>query len=130
LCEFATQTNQKAEVIVSIDAFEHFEDPAAILKIMDGLLADNGKVVASFGPTWYHPYGGHLFSVFPWAHLVFTEKALIRWRSDIRSDGATQFNEVEGGLNGMTIRRFKTIVKASPFQIHSFEAVPNRRLSP
>ncbi len=38
----------------------------------------HGAVYASFGPTWYHPLGGHLFSVFPWAHPIFSEKEPIR----------------------------------------------------
>jgi hypothetical protein len=70
-------------------------------------------VPISFGPTWHHPYGGHLFSVFPWAHLIFSEKALTRWRSDLRDDGATRFGEVAGGLNQMTIRRFEELVADS-----------------
>ncbi len=82
----------------------------------------------SFGPTWYHPLGGHLFSVFPWAHLLFSERALLRWRSGFRSDGATRFREVEGGLNQMTIRRFEKIVEMSPFRFVEFEAVPIRKL--
>jgi SAM-dependent methyltransferase len=116
-CEFSTSTNTKAEVIVSLDAFEHFGDPAAILDMMHDLLQPGGCVMASFGPTWYHPLGGHLFSMFPWAHIVFSESALIRWRADIRSDGATRFSEVEGGLNQMTIARFERLVAASKFRI-------------
>src|SRR5208283_2003369 len=76
-CVFATSTKEPADVVVSVDAFEHFADPAEILGIMDTLLGPSGQVLASFGPTWYHPLGGHLFSVFPWAHLLFSEKALI-----------------------------------------------------
>jgi SAM-dependent methyltransferase len=129
-CEFSTSTDTKADVIVSLDAFEHFGDPAAILGIMHSLLKPGGCVMASFGPTWYHPLGGHLFSVFPWAHLLFSEASLIRWREDIRSDGATRFSEVEGGLNQMTIARFERLVHASPFRIEALEAVPIRRLSP
>src|SRR5712675_2178012 len=72
VCEFARVTDEKAGIIVSIDAFEHFDDPAAILRTMDGLLSPGGEIIVCFGPTWYHPLGGHLFSVFPWAHLVFT----------------------------------------------------------
>jgi len=87
-CEFSTSTNTKAEVILSLDAFEHFADPAAILDIMHSLLDPTGCVIVSFGPTWYHPLGGHLFSVFPWAHLIFSEPALLRWRADLRNDGA------------------------------------------
>jgi hypothetical protein len=95
---------------------------------MKGLLKPGGRVLITFGPPWFHPLGGHLFSIFPWAHLVFTEKALIRWRSDFKSDGATRFCEVEGGLNGMTVRRFQRLVEKSGYVIESFEAVPIRRL--
>lgn len=126
ICHFGTSTTERADVILSLDAFEHFADPAAILRVMGGLLAADGCIVASFGPTWYHPLGGHLFSVFPWAHLLFTERALIRWRSDFKTDGATRFQEVEGGLNKMTIRRFERIVEQSDFRFERFEAVPIR----
>ena len=114
------------DVVVSLDSFEHFGDPAAVLESMFGLLRPGGQVVMSFGPTWYHPYGGHLFSVFPWAHLLFTESALIRWRSDIRNDGATRFGGVEGGLNQMTVARFERLVKGSRLHLERLEPVPIR----
>ena len=129
-CTFTTELTQPADCVVSLDSFEHFADPAEILQVMNRLLKPGGKVITSFGPTWYHPLGGHLFSLFPWAHLIFTEKALIRWRSEIRSDGATRFHEVEGGLNGMTITRFERLVKDSPFLLDSIETVPIRKLKP
>jgi SAM-dependent methyltransferase len=127
-CTFAQQPPRLADVIVSVDAFEHFTDPDAVLRSMHTMLKPEGAVLASFGPTWYHPLGGHLFSVFPWAHLVFTEKALIRWRSDFRSDGATRFEEVAGGLNRMTIGRFERVVAKSPFRLASLDTVPIRGL--
>ena len=130
LCQFATSTDVKADVIVSVNAFEHFEDPANVLEIMHDLLKPNGVVIAGFGPTWYHPLGGHMFSVFPWAHLVFSEQALIRWRAHLRADGATRFGEVEGGLNQMTIARFEQLVRASRFHLESLDAVPIRKLRP
>jgi SAM-dependent methyltransferase len=129
-CFFSTETTEKADVIFSIDAFEHFDDPAQVLRIMRRLIKDTGSVRVEFGPPWYHPLGGHLFSVFPWAHLIFTENALIRWRSDFKSDGATRFSEVAGGLNQLTIRRFEKLVSESEFQFSSFQAVPIRRLRP
>ena len=128
ICSFVTSTNEMADVIVSVDAFEHFADPAGILRLMDKLLQPAGEVLVSFGPTWYHPLGGHLFSVFPWAHLIFSEKALIRWRSTFKMDGATRFSEVGGGLNQMTIARFEKLVAGSPFRLASMELVPIRRL--
>jgi 2-polyprenyl-3-methyl-5-hydroxy-6-metoxy-1,4-benzoquinol methylase len=126
-CVFMTSPDQPADVVVSIDSFEHFADPADILRVMDSYLAAGGKVIATFGPTWYHPLGGHLFSVFPWAHLVFTERALLRWRKSIRPN-QTATTITECGLNKITIRRFERIVAASPFRFERFETIPIRGL--
>jgi len=121
---FTTQIAQKADVVLSTDAFEHFDDPAGVLKAMRGMLADDGYALVEFGYPWYHPLGGHLFSVFPWAHLLFTEGALIRWRSDFKTDGATRFHEVAGGLNQMTVRRWEKLVAESDFRFGSYELRP------
>jgi SAM-dependent methyltransferase len=129
-CVFSDVPHQQADIIISVDGFEHFDDPSEVLAIMRHSLRPGGRVLAAFGPTWFHPLGGHLFSIFPWAHLIFTEAALLRWRADFKSDGATRFGEVEGGLNQMTIRRFVKLVKNSAFQFESFETVPIRRLRP
>lgn len=126
--EFVQEFAGHADVIVCVDAFEHFDDPAHILRLMRAMLPTGGEVLVSFGPTWYHPLGGHLFSVFPWAHLVFTENALIQWRSEFKSDGATRFHEVAGGLNQMTVKRFRRLVEESAFLADFIEPVPIRRL--
>lgn len=96
---------------------------------MHGMLKDDGFVLLSFGPTWYHPLGGHLFSVFPWSHLLFSEEAQIQWRSDFKTDGATRFGEVEGGLNKMTIKNFLRLVHESDFRFQSFHLVPIKPLA-
>lgn len=127
-CEFVTSVAGPVEVIVSLDSFEHFKEPDAILQTMYSVLEPGGCVFVSFGPTWYHPLGGHLFSVFPWAHIVLKEEALIRWRAQFKTDGARKFGEVEGGLNQMTIRRFEEILQRSSFTVEHFELVPIRRL--
>jgi SAM-dependent methyltransferase len=125
--DFVTEVSSRFDVIVSVDAFEHFRDPASVLDRFDELLAPHGSICISFGPPWKHPLGGHLFSVFPWAHLILSEKALLRWRADFNNDGATRFGEVRGGLNQMTIRRFEKLIASSPFRFSWFEAVPIRR---
>lgn len=127
-CEFVMRTDKKAAAIVSIDSFEHFADPAGVLDAMYEMLEPGGVVMISFGPTWFHPLGGHLFSVVPWAHLLFSERALIRWRSDLRNDGATRFSEVEGGLNQMTISYFEQLVHRTGFKLLDYETVPIRKL--
>src|SRR5258708_34813344 len=128
-CTFGTiPPVDRVDTIISLDSFEHFGRPDDILRTMHELLRPGGQVIASFGPTWYHPLGGHLFSVFPWAHLVFSERALVRWRSDIRADGATRLSEVDGGLNQMTIGRFERLVAASPLRLVHLQAVPIRQV--
>jgi len=129
-CIFTTDWKEPVDVILTMDAFEHFDDPAGILSIMRGLLKESGYVLIEFGPTWYHPRGGHLFAVFPWAHLIFTERALIRWRTDFKTDGAKRFGEVAGGLNQMTIHKWEDLVAGSDLRFLSYEQVPIRRIKP
>jgi 2-polyprenyl-3-methyl-5-hydroxy-6-metoxy-1,4-benzoquinol methylase len=125
-CTFTSDATEPADIILALDSFEHFSDPAAVLRTMRRLVRPGGFVLISFGPTWYHPLGGHVFSVFPWAHFIFSERAFLRWFSHFNHDGHTSFESV--GLNRMTIARFKRIVEASEWQIASFEAVPIRKL--
>jgi SAM-dependent methyltransferase len=125
-CTFAREWSDPVDLIVSLDSFEHFADPAGILTHMRGLLRPGGKVLAAFGPTWFHPLGGHIYSVFPFSHLMFSEKALVRWRAMHKTDGATTI--AESGLNKMTIRRFIRLVEASPLRFASFELLPIRPL--
>ena len=127
-CTFTTSIDEKVDVIVSLDAFEHFEDPLAILGVMRKMLKDDGYILACFGPTWYHPLGGHGFSIFPWAHLIFTENTFMRWYREGSGTDAKRFGEVSGGLNQLTIRRFEKLVAQSDFEFASFKAVPIRRL--
>jgi SAM-dependent methyltransferase len=127
-CEFATASSEKCDVVVSLDSFEHFDDPAAILEIMRGLLKPDGYVWASFGPTWYHPYGGHVFSPFPWAHLIFTEDALVRRRGEIKHNKVARFKDIPEGLAQLSISRFLRVVKEVGFEVVWFEAVPIRPL--
>jgi SAM-dependent methyltransferase len=118
-----TTADPLADVIISLDSFEHYEDPAGILETMHRMLKPGGSVLVAFGPPWYHPYGGHLFSVFPWAHLVFSESAMVKWRTGLPGKEPTQ-SLLGAGINQMTVQRFKRLVDASPFRLCSFEAVP------
>lgn len=127
-CEFSATTSVSADMVVSIDAFEHFDDPEAVLQLVRSMLHQGGALVASFGPTWYHPYGGHFFSIFPWSHLLFSERAQIRWREGFKHDGAARFTEVEGGLNLMTIARFERLASESGLVMRDLRLAPIRRL--
>ena len=127
-CVFTTKTDEKVDVIVSLDAFEHFADPLAMLETMRTLLKDRGYILTCFGPTWYHPLGGHGFSIFPWAHLLFTESVLMRWYREESGKQAYRFHEVSGGLNQLTVKAFEKIVANSQFEFENMEPVPIRKL--
>ena len=122
-CVFTTTPEEPADLVVSLDSFEHFDDPAAILRVMDSYLSPSGRVMVSFGPPWLHPLGGHLFSVFPWAHLLFTETALLRWRKRFRPLQKAR-TITECGLNKMTIGRFERLVANSPFRFERYQIRP------
>jgi len=126
-CEFVSRTDEPADLILSLDSFEHFDHPDQILKEMARLLLPHGHLIVSFGPPWYHPIGGHM-PLFPWAHLVFSEQALMSWRSKYKTDGATRFAEVEGGLNQMSIRKFERIISKSNLKIQTIKAIPIRKV--
>jgi SAM-dependent methyltransferase len=123
-CSFDYRTDLTADFVLSLNAFEHYDDPAEVLIQMQTHLKPEGRILIAFGPLWKHPYGGHLFSVFPWAHLLLTEAALIRWRSDFKTDGATKFGEVAGGLNQMTVRKFEQFVERSRLRVVRMKLVP------
>jgi SAM-dependent methyltransferase len=127
-CLFTTHYEDKADVVVTLDAFEHFSDPSAMLRVMRGMLKDDGYVLACFGPTWYHPLGGHGFSIFPWAHVVFTESVLMRWYREESGVASYKFTEVIGGLNKLTVSRFVKVVSNSDFKLADFQPVPIRKL--
>ena len=120
-----TPANVFADLAISVDSFEHYADPAAVLRLLHGLLRTGGVLLVSFGPPWRHPYGGHLFSVYPWAHLLFSEAALVRWRDGRRDDRPGSF--AEAGLNRMTVKRFERLAHESAFDVEVLDAVPIRR---
>ena len=63
--------------------------------------------------------------MFPWAHLVFTEQALLRWRKSFHPKQKAA-RIADCGLNKMTIRRFQRTVADSPFRFADFEMRPIR----
>ena len=117
-----------ADFVLSIDAFEHFADPASVLVEIHRLLKPGGTLLVSFGPPWLHPLGGHSFAVFPWAHLLLSEQALCHWYNSVKDASLSRFEDVSGGLSRMTVARFERLALSSPFTKVSVVAVPIRKL--
>jgi hypothetical protein len=60
----------------------------------------------------------------PWMHLIFKEETIMAVRSLYKTDGAKRFEEVEGGLNKMTVGRFLRLVEASGFEVEDLHLIP------
>jgi SAM-dependent methyltransferase len=107
------------DVVISQNSFEHFGNPASILNEMVSLLADSGKILITFSPPWLSPYGSHMhfFTRVPWVNVLFPENAVMAVRRRYRDDGARRYEEVESGLNKMTLERFEGIVASSGLEI-------------
>lgn len=118
------------DVVLSRDSFEHFNDPEGVLDELHRILKPGGKVYITFGPLWYSPYGGHMqfMTRYPWLHLLFSEKTIIKVRRLYRNDGAQSFAEAEGGLNKMTVRRFKGLIRRSKFTVRYFKIHPLKKI--
>lgn len=106
------ETDERFDVVLSKDSFEHIADPEAYIHTMKGYLRPGGLLAIGFGPLWRSPYGAHQkwMSPVPWVHLVFPEPVVIAERRRLGfPDGARSYAEAAGGLNKMTLGRFRRI---------------------
>jgi SAM-dependent methyltransferase len=103
------------DIVLSKDSFEHFVDPEAFVFTLARHVQPGGVLAIGFGPLWKSPMGGHIdyMTPVPWAHLVFPEEVIMDERRRFRPDGARTFEQVPGGLNKMTLRRFQRIMASS-----------------
>ncbi len=103
------------DVVISQNSFEHFSEPEKVFREMKSLLKSSGKLLITFGPPWLAPYGSHMqyFCKVPWVNVLFSESAVMKARSHFRSDGAKKYQDVESGLNKMTVSRFEKIISSN-----------------
>lgn len=107
------------DIVISKDSMEHYPDPARCLAELARLLKPDGRILLTFGPPWFAPYGSHMqfFTRIPWVNLLFSEKTVMNVRAHFRSDGATCYEEVLGGLNRMTIKKFDRLLAAAGLRV-------------
>jgi SAM-dependent methyltransferase len=111
--------SERFDVILSKDSFEHYADPESLICRFANLLEPDGLLAIGFGPLWKSPQGGHLefMTPLPWAHLLFPEHVILAERRRFRPDeDARSFAEISGGLNKMTLARFRAIMESSGLQ--------------
>jgi ubiquinone/menaquinone biosynthesis C-methylase UbiE len=107
------------DVVVSQNSFEHFTDPEKVLHEMSSLLKNSGIILLTFGLPWLSPYGSHMhfFCKVPWINVLFPEETVMKSRSHFRSDGAKRYEDVESGLNKMTIAKFESIISSCDLKV-------------
>lgn len=107
------------DLVISHNSMEHFHDPEIALREMAAALKPDGKLVISFDPPWFAPYGSHMhfFTRVPWVNVLFRERTVMSVRRCFINDGATRYEEVGGGLNRMSVAKFERVVAASGMQI-------------
>ena len=120
------ETRGTFDVVLSCSSFEHFEDPVGVLRQMCEAAKPGGSVIISFAEPWYSPHGSHMnfFTKLPYVNLLFFEEAVMKVRSNFRQDGALRYEDVEGGLNRMTVAKFERIIQGSGMQMDFFRCYP------
>src|ERR1035438_6612033 len=127
-----TTDTEKYDIVLSLGAMEHFGDPDKELARMCSFTGE--ALLISFAEPWYSPYGPHLNGTtkLPWLNLWFSERTLLNVRNlyPDGSDGAKRFEDIRGGLNKMTVRRFEKLLDGAPGMrvehliLHSVKRLP------
>jgi SAM-dependent methyltransferase len=117
------------DIVISQNSMEHFKEPYKMFLEMKSALKSPGKLMITFGPPWYSPYGSHMqfFTVLPYVNIFFSEKTVMQVRTRYRNDGALKYAEVEGGLNRMTVRNFDQLISNlhAPIVFRKYDSVMN-----
>jgi SAM-dependent methyltransferase len=122
---------ERFDIVLSKNTMEHVSDPEGYVADMAGLLTPGGKLVIGFNPLWKSPYGGHIqfMTKLPWAHLLFPEEVILRERRRYRPDeDPSRFEEIRGGLNRMTLARFREVMAGTDLEPVYLEVNRNDRL--
>jgi len=123
---------EQFDIVISKDCFEHYANPEDFITTMKQYLKKDGIMVIGFSPLWKAPYGGHIeyMTKVPWAHLLFPESVILGARRRFRPDEEAQsFEEIRGGLNKMTLKRYLDIIKKSGLKVEYLKTnVQNTKL--
>ena len=128
------------DTIIMNDAMEHVDHPEAVLKECLRVLSPKGRLYLNF-PPYYHPHGAHLSDAIgiPWVHMFFSEDTLVKVykdgvsklpdgeaRVELRIATNQQGKEYFSYINGMTIKRFKRILRDMNIKPIYYKEIPLR----
>lgn len=124
------------DVILSIEALEHINNPKAFLQRMASLIVPNGIVVLAFGPLFHSPFGDHMNGFFrvpiPWRGIIFSEKAILRLRTECYrpTNPVDQFKDVDIGFNLMKYSEFLKYVSDTGWKFNFLAVNPQLKAIP
>lgn len=120
--EIPVEMVARFDLVLSSSAFEHYREPEVEIQRMRNYVKPSGLIIVTFAEPWYSHSGSH-FSGYtrfpgtgigvPWLNLVFSDEALLTLRSKFRRDLPNRLEDIEGGLNRMTISKFEQIIGSS-----------------
>jgi SAM-dependent methyltransferase len=116
---FLAEPSGTFDIVVSQNAFEHFMKPRETLRLMLGHLKPDGKLIITYGPPWYAPYGAHMhfFTRVPWVHLLFPERIVCKVRNAYRRPIPGGANAYRGDMNQLSIAGFLRLVAAEAVDV-------------
>jgi SAM-dependent methyltransferase len=125
---------ERFDVVLSKDSFERYhlrgrvDDFESMAGHMAARLEDDGVLAMRLGPLWKAPYGGHIDSWLPWAHLIFPEDVIFeRYRATRPGKTARTFDEGVG-VNQLTLSRFRAVMDSVGLEcLHFATNVGDRR---
>jgi 2-polyprenyl-3-methyl-5-hydroxy-6-metoxy-1,4-benzoquinol methylase len=119
--------DERFDVVISKDALTYYgarlstPDADAMVERMADRLHEGGLLALRAGPLWRAPYGGHIDTWLPWAHLIFPEPVIFeRYRRDRHgTKDATTFEEGPG-VNRTSLARLRRIMAGSGLECLHF----------
>ncbi len=118
---FNDKFDEKFDLIVSKDTFEHTVDLPKILDKFYDLLKKDGKVYIGFGPLYnsYNGDHGRTQLKFPWLHVILSEKIIIDRYNNRNSIKIKKIEDL--GLSKYSFKEYKQIFQDSKFEIQYFK---------
>ena len=135
--------DNSVDIVYTIDTIEHLSQPKELFEDVHRILKPGGLFLIHFNP-WLNPHGSHLDDIipFPWSHVFFSMDTLLTVAAKLYDspyyDTACYFIDTKGKkkpnpyidrevwstyLNFMTIKRFKELVKQTPFGVRHLEKI-------
>ncbi len=115
------EENNKFDIIISKETFEHVIDLEVVLESMYNLLKKDGRIYSGFGPLYNFFNGDHgrTYSMLPWFHLILP-KAFIVNRVNNKNDLKIKSIK-ELGLNMYSLKDYVSLFSKSRFKIEMFK---------